>query len=359
MIELLKNWKQVLIGENSSVRDAINSLNASGARIVIVCNKDLVLKGTISDGDIRRAILNSVNLDETVKSILNIKCIAVNIDYSFNKVINLFANHKIEHIPIIDSARKLNGVYVLKSIYTPETLTNTMLVMAGGKGQRLYPETKLIPKPMVKINGIPMLEIILMRARSFGIRNFIISVHHLSDIIMDYFKDGQSLGVNISYIVEKEPLGTAGSLSLVNSNTEDPIIVSNADVLSDIDYSALMKFHIENNAKITVATKPYEWQNPFGVLQTEASKVTKYEEKPILRMNINAGVYVFNPKILKEIPIGIEINMNTYLNSMINKKVDVFAYPIHERWIDIGRPDELEYVRTKFRDFNGGQLEDY
>jgi NDP-sugar pyrophosphorylase family protein len=217
-----------------------------------------------------------------------------------------------------------------------------MVIMAGGKGSRLHPQTENRPKPMLLVAGLPILEHIIKRAKSQGFNHFIIAVNYLGQVIEDYFKDGQKFGVKIEYLHEDAPLGTAGALSLLSDKPEKAFIVTNGDVITDINYSDFLDYHTVQNAAATVAVHTHEFQIPYGVLKINDLEVESYEEKPIVSSLINAGVYALEPDVLdlireikfRDMPEILEISRN------LRKKVIV--YPLHESWIDIGRPIDLE-----------------
>ena len=216
-----------------------------------------------------------------------------------------------------------------------------MVIMAGGKGPRLHPQTKNCPKPLLPVAGKPILEHIIESAKVEGFSHFILAIHHLGHMIEEYFGDGETFGVRIEYLREESPLGTAGALALLNPLPKIPFIVTNGDVLTDIHYGELLDFHIQHSAKATMAVRVHEWQNPFGVVETQGIEITGYEEKPISRSYINAGVYVIEPSVISSITKSAPIDMPTLFKSIQEQKMRAVAYPIHERWLDVGRPEDL------------------
>jgi NDP-sugar pyrophosphorylase family protein len=222
-----------------------------------------------------------------------------------------------------------------------------MVIMAGGRGTRLLPHTAETPKPMLEVAGKPILEHIINRARNQGITNFLLSVNYLGSIIENYFQNGEKFGVSITYIREKEALGTAGGLSLIADRFTEPIIVTNGDVLTDISYTALLDFHKVNQAKATMAIREFELQNPYGVVIMEGENISGYLEKPISKSFINAGVYVIEPECLLELEYGVYRDMPDLFSYLREKKNKVIAFPIHESWLDIGRPIDLLKANTQ------------
>jgi NDP-sugar pyrophosphorylase family protein len=217
-----------------------------------------------------------------------------------------------------------------------------MVIMAGGRGTRLHPYTENCPKPLLEVNGKPILTHIIEGAKNEGISNFLISINYLGEMIQDFFKDGTELGVNIDYIREENPLGTAGALGLIEKRPDQTFLVTNGDLLVDIRYSELIEFHENQDAMGTMAIRAHEWQNPFGVVKTDGIFITDYFEKPKIQSYINAGVYVLDPKVLNKIEPGVRIDMPEIFERMLNANERVIAYPLHEPWRDIGRVDDLK-----------------
>jgi len=213
--------------------------------------------------------------------------------------------------------------------------------MAGGKGVRLRPFTENCPKPMVTVAGKPMLEHILERGKLEGFNHFVLAIHYLGHMIEDYFGNADRLGVRIDYLREQSPLGTAGALSLLNPRPDAPFVVTNGDVLTDIRYGELLDFHMRHNASATMAVRLHEWQHPFGVVQTKGVEIVGFEEKPIARTHINAGVYVLEPDALSVLEDGAPCDMPTLFERLQAKMKRTVAYPMHEPWLDVGRPDDL------------------
>ena len=213
--------------------------------------------------------------------------------------------------------------------------------MAGGKGTRLRPHTDHCPKPMLPVSGKPMLEHIIDRAKSEGFSQFVLAIHYLGHIVEDYFGNGDRLQVKIDYLREQTPLGTAGALGLLNTRPEAPFVVTNGDVLTDIHYGELLDFHIHHNAAATMAVRVHEWQHPYGVVQTKGLDIIGFEEKPVHRTYINAGVYALNPEALNVLEKAARCDMPTLFERLQVKAKRTVAYPIHEPWLDVGMPEDL------------------
>jgi NDP-sugar pyrophosphorylase family protein len=216
-----------------------------------------------------------------------------------------------------------------------------MVIMAGGKGTRLMPHTENCPKPLLCVRGKPLLEHIIDRAKSEGFEHFVLAVHHLGHMIEDYFGDGRRLQVNIDYVREECPLGTAGALGLLDPLPQSAFIVSNGDVLTDIRYAELLDFHRRHNAAATMAVRLHEWQHPYGVVQTNGVDIVGFEEKPIARSHINAGIYVMEPGALDALSPSEYCDMPTLFTRLQQRGARTIVYPMHEPWLDVGREEDL------------------
>lgn len=339
---------QATLGTDANIADAISSLELTALQIVLIVDKSSILQGIITDGDIRRGFMKGHSLEDSVKHIMTTSPLVVNSSSQRQKAVKIMMEHKIQHMPVIDSNGSLMDIILLNETHKKYKHENTILIMAGGLGKRLMPHTKDCPKPMIPINGKPMLEHIIVRAIAQGFSNFIISVFYLPDVIKDYFKNGEAWGVNISYLQEESPLGTAGALSLITENHIHPIIVTNGDLLTDIGYKEILDHHSKHASKATMAVRDHEIQNPFGVVNTENFNITGFEEKPIYRSLINAGIYVLDPIALEFLNDGKPCDMPTLFQRLLDAGHHTTVFPMHESWIDIGHPDDLKLAATVF-----------
>jgi len=336
-----KEWRKAIVQENSTIEQAINNLNQLGIKIVLVVDKTNKLIGTISDGDIRRGLLRDLDLNSSIVSILHSDPLVVPPELPKEMVRQLMVANKIHQIPVIDRQKHVIGLHIWNEVVNTSQRANIMVIMAGGKGTRLLPYTENCPKPMVLVAGKPMLEHIIERAKLEGFTKFLVAIHYLGYMIEEYFGNGEWLGVKIDYLREKSPLGTAGALGLVNTRPDVPLVVTNGDVITDIRYGELLDFHIRNKSTATMAVRSHEWQHPFGVVQIRDSKIVGFEEKPITRSYINAGIYVLSPEVLREFKPESPCDMPMIFELLQAKANHTFAYPMHEPWLDVGRPDDL------------------
>ena len=339
-------WRQALAYEHSKLGDIIKQLNDSGLQIVVVVSKDEEIIGTITDGDIRRGLLRGLDMNSSIDSIINREAMAVPNHMNQDLVKELMRVNKINALPILNDSRQVIGLHLLNDLLEAEQRPNLMIIMAGGQGTRLRPHTENCPKPMLPIGGKPMLEHIIVRAKDQGISHFILSIHYLGHMVQEYFGDGSKWQVKIEYLIEDRPLGTAGALGLMIDRPAEPFIVTNGDVMSEILYGDLLDFHIEHQATATMAVRVHEWQNPYGVVQINGVDILGFEEKPITRSHINAGVYVLAPNALDVLVDNTHCDMPTLFERLKDKNQRTVAYPIHEPWLDIGRPDDLMDAQT-------------
>ena len=347
MLNPEKNWRRALLVNSSTIQDAIRNLDEVAIKIVLIVDEFGKLEGTISDGDIRRGLLRDLRMDSPITTVVQRKPFVVPEGMTRETVKQLMITNKIQQIPIVDEHRQVVGLHLWEKVTTPQSRPNTIVIMAGGKGLRLLPHTENCPKPLLPVRGKPMLEHIINRAKNEGFNNFTIAVHYLGHMIEEYFGDGSNFDVHIEYLREKSPLGTAGALSLLSPRPDTPLIVTNGDVLTDIQYGEMLDFHLRQNAVATMAVRSHEWQHPFGVVQTRGAEIVGFEEKPISRTHINAGVYALEPASFKELETDSVCDMPTLFKRLQAKELRTVAYPMHEPWLDVGRPSDYEIAQIK------------
>lgn len=336
-----KSWRKSVLPVESTIHQAIDCLDKQGIKIVLVVSSDGQLHGTISDGDIRRGLLKGLSLESSISTVMWRNPLVVPTGMGIDSVQQIMFANKIHQIPVVDENRCLVGLHLWDEIVAPPARPNLMVIMAGGKGTRLRPHTDNCPKPLLPVAGKPMLEHIIERAKLEGFQNFLLAVHYLGFMIEDYFGDGSKLQVNIEYLRENVPLGTAGALSLLNAAVDKPFVVTNGDVLTDIRYGELLDFHVRHHAHATMAVRAHEWQHPFGVVQLQGVEIVGFEEKPLVRTHINAGVYVLEPAALGLLSQGEYCDMPALFERIQAQGSRTVAYPMHEPWMDVGRPDDL------------------
>jgi dTDP-glucose pyrophosphorylase len=343
-----QSWRTTLIPLGATIQQAIYSLETSGMQIVLAVSDDDKLAGTMTDGDIRRAFLKGLTLESCIDEVMHRKPLVAPPEIGRDLVLQLMQANKIHQLPVVDHEGRVVGLHVWDAIIAPASLDNFMVIMAGGKGTRLRPHTESCPKPMLEVSGKPMLEHIIERAKADGFHHFIIALHYLGNMIEEHFGDGRKWGVDIAYLREESPLGTAGCLSLMASRPQVPFLVTNGDVLTDIRYSDILGFHLRHNASATMAVRQHEVQNQFGVVKTKGVEIESFEEKPIYRSHINAGIYVLNPEALDQLEAKAPCDMPTLFERIKHNAGRTIVYPMHEPWLDVGRPADLALAQQKF-----------
>ena len=342
-------WRLSLLPLGASVKDAIQSLNQSRMHIVIAVEAGDLLVGTITDGDIRRGILRGVDLSSPLDAVLQREPFVVPPQFDREAALAIMVANDVHQLPIVDAERRVLGLHLRDALQEEAARPNTMVIMAGGKGTRLRPHTEHCPKPMLTVGGKPMLEHIIERGRADGLRHFVIATHYLGEMIEDHFADGARLGVAIRYLREQEPLGTGGALSLLEPRPTNAFVVTNGDVLTNVSYGHVLDFHHRHGAVATMAVRPHEWQHPFGVVRTEGMDITGFDEKPIHRTHVNAGIYVMQPSVLDLLAIGARCDIPTLFERLRAGSHRTIAYPVHEPWRDVGHPDDLAGARFDHR----------
>ncbi|MDB6059946.1 MAG: hypothetical protein JWM78_49 [Verrucomicrobiaceae bacterium] len=336
-----QRWRQAILAADSIIEQVIHNLDRVAIKIVLVVNERGELEGTISDGDVRRGLLKGLSLASPITTIIHRNPLVVPPELGREMVMRLMVANKILQIPIVDERHHIVGLHLWDEITTPIERPNLMVIMAGGMGTRLRPHTENCPKPLLPVAGKPMLEHIIERAKLEGFKHFVLAVHYLGHMIEDHFGNGERLGVRIDYLREQTPLGTAGALSLLSPAPQTPFVVTNGDVLTDIHYGELLDFHVRHNAAATMAIRVHEWQHPYGVVQTQGVNIVGFEEKPIARSHINAGVYALAPTALSVLNTAEHCDMPSVFARLQEKSERTVAYPMHEPWLDVGRPADL------------------
>lgn len=353
--EIEEIWHQAILPESSTIEEAIRSLNEVAIKIVLVVDKANKLIGTISDGDIRRGLLQNLDLNSPIETIVRQNPLVVVPGMARDTVMRLMVANKIQQIPVVDDQQQLVGLHLWDEMTTLPVRPNLMVIMAGGKGTRLLPYTQNCPKPMVLVAGKPMLEHIIERGKLEGFNHFVLAIHHLGHIIEAHFGNGKRLGVKIDYLREQSPLGTAGALGLLNPRPNVPFVVTNGDVITDIRYGELLDFHNRYQASATMAVRIHEWQHPFGVVQMKGVEIVGFEEKPVARSHINAGIYVLSASVLNEVLVDAPCDMPMLFERLQAKGKPTVAYPMHEPWLDVGRPIDLQMANGDWAADNKGK----
>ncbi len=337
-----KRWRKALLPADATLTQAIRNLDESALQIILVVSADDVLLGTLTDGDIRRGLLRGLDMNCSIDGLMKREPLMVPEGVPANAVAQIMQMNKIHQLPVVDQSRRVVGLRTWFELQSAGRRPNQMVIMAGGRGTRLWPHTEACPKPLLPVSGRPMLEHIIERARTEGFKRFVIAVNYLGEMVEEHFGAGDRWQVEIEYLREQSPLGTAGAIALLEPRPLLPFLVSNGDVLTDIHYGELLDFHTRHGAAATMAVRQHEWQHPFGVVRTEGIEIVGFEEKPVARTHINAGIYVLEPTCVDALKRGEQIDMPTLFNRLKERGARIIAYPMHEPWLDVGRQDDLQ-----------------
>ena len=328
-------------GDRASIFEAIRAIQESPRQFVVVVNNRGTLVGTVTDGDIRRALIKGISFDECVTEAMN----TAPVYFSASTGRLSRPDSSVAVVPVVDD--KLRPIGIRSRVKSLLERGNTVLLMAGGKGTRLLPYTLNTPKPLVEIHGRALIEMLIERFVSCGFSRFLVSVNHLAEQIKDRLGDGTNLGVEIEYLHEPAPLGTAGAIGLIKAPLESDLIVANADLVTGCDFGALLDYHQAAEADITVATRRYVHAVPFGVIEVDGEKVRGISEKPSWQAPVSAGIYCISPEALGWVEHGVRTEMPELIEAAIaSSQGGVRVFPIHEEWHDVGNPGELERLRT-------------
>lgn len=339
----MKNWKEVVIAPSASLEEAIKILDQGALRIALIADGDYKLLGTLTDGDIRRALLQHVPLSSPVSEAMCKTPRSARRDWSRTRIMAFMEEAEILHLPLTDDYGRVVGLETLHGLIAQHDIDNPVFLMAGGFGTRLGELTQNCPKPLLKVGEKPILQLILEDFIRSGFHRFYISTHYLSEMIQEHFGDGSDWGVTIQYVHEEEPLGTGGALGLLPKEEIDhPIIMMNGDLLTTLDYRGLLEFHSEQDSAATMCVREYEYQIPYGVVQSDGVHIQKMREKPLHKCFINAGIYVVSQELLNEVPPGEHVDMPSLLEQQISQNRGVTMFPVHEYWLDIGRMDDFD-----------------
>jgi dTDP-glucose pyrophosphorylase/predicted transcriptional regulator len=336
------------------VIDAIEAIESSDYRICLVRESDETIIGTITDGDIRRHLLDGGKLTSKLEVIMNKNPLFTTPGMSKTEIIDLMTRRNVLVLPLLDSKRKLMKLVHLRdlqienNIETKKNIFDAAVILAGGEGKRLAPLTNDIPKPMLLIGGAPILERIISTLRDHGIQKIYLSVNYLKEQIISHFESGEDFGVSIHYLEEKAKLGTAGSLSLLTNEAFENILVINGDIYSNIKLDSLLEFHTKNKADLTVCGFMYDFRVPYGVISVKKGQILSIEEKPSFEFLCNAGIYAVSNKILNLVPRNIFFDMPELINSCLREKLKVTAFPVYENWNDIGSFEDLSRVQSEY-----------
>jgi dTDP-glucose pyrophosphorylase/CBS domain-containing protein len=351
---------KICVDRSCSVRHAIEAMDLAQSSIILVVNEDLELVGTVTDGDVRRGLLSNIDFEISVEKFLERKqgthfecpvtALAGQPDTAY---IDILQKHRLNVLPLLDAKGKVLSLVTLGDLLPEQELSMSAVVMAGGQGKRLQPLTENTPKPMLPVGEHPLLERTIKRLRDAGISRVNITTHYKPEKITEYFGDGKALGMELNYVHETCPLGTAGALGVM-AQPEEPMLVINGDILTEVDFSAMLDYHHEHEAVMTVAVRKYDVQIPYGVVECKGSSIVGLHEKPLHNFFVNAGIYLLQPEVYRYIENGKQLDMTQLIQRLLQNGEPVISFPIREYWLDIGQMADYERAQE---DHKSGKLQ--
>jgi dTDP-glucose pyrophosphorylase/CBS domain-containing protein len=333
--------KSVVISPTTSIAEAIALLDKAGTGALVLCTNDGILYGLLTDGDIRRAILQSKSLDAACESIATRKPIVASCSIPAGEALHLMNKHDINHLPVIDAENRAVGFLMRKDLVADARPDLSAVIMVGGYGKRLLPLTERVPKPMLPVGDRPLLELSIQQLRRSGIRDVNLTTHYLPESIVNHFGDGEGFGIRLNYLKEDHPMGTAGGLKQMK-RPNGPFLVINGDILTGVPFQEMLAYHRKHRAVLTVGVRKYDMQVPFGVVECEDARITKLQEKPSLSFFINAGTYLLEPSACDYIPEGQSFDMTDLIQKLLKAGRLVVSFPIMEYWLDVGRHEDYQ-----------------
>ncbi|MDI6624992.1 MAG: nucleotidyltransferase family protein [Brevundimonas sp.] len=343
----MRNWQRALIGPEATFRDALVSIDSTGAGMALVVDADNRLLGVLSDGDLRRALIRGAGLEDAALTGANREPFCIDQHQDRAATLTMLRAHGLRQLPVLDADRRVVGLTTVSDFLNIPIRSNPVVIMAGGKGERLAELTRDTPKPMLKVGPRPILDTIVGNLAGQGFRNFWLAVNYKAEQIERHFGDGSALGLDIRYLRETRPLGTCGALALLPTQ-EQPLIVTNGDVLAKVDYGHVLESHLEAGADATVVVRDYEMQVPFGVVNAEAGRILRIDEKPTQSYTISAGAYVLSPSALRKVPADAYYDMPSLIADLIGAGMSVRQQRAEGYWMDIGRPPDYAQANADF-----------
>jgi len=335
----------VVISPTVSVAEALALLDKAGTGALVLCTNGRTLCGLLTDGDIRRAILQGKSMDAPCMTIASQVPVVAARSIPKSEVLRLMNQHDIHHLPVVDEENHVVEFWLRRDLVPDVSVDLSAVVMAGGYGKRMLPLTENVPKPMLPVGDRPLLELTIERLRRSGIREVSLTTHHLPESIVNHFGDGSAFGVNLNYLQEDHPMGTAGGLRQMKK-PDTTFLVINGDILTGVPFQEMLVYHRKHGASLTVGVRKYDVQVPFGVVECEDVRIIKLHEKPSLAFFINAGIYLLEPSACDYIPEGQPFDMTDLMEKLIEGGQPVVGFPIMEYWLDVGRHEDYQKAQA-------------
>lgn len=348
MTKTPRPWQNSVVRPGVPLREALQCLDKGALQIVLVVSEGGKLEGVLTDGNFRRALLRGDDLAAPVETAMTRQPVVAREESDRHERLALLRTAGVHHLPIINKTGLLCDLVTIDELTGLSEKPNWVILMAGGLGERLHPLTRERPKPLLEVDGKPILEIIVEGFAEQGFKNIFLSVNYKAEMIRSHFGDGSRWGVEIRYLHEEKRLGTGGALSLLPQNPDAPFIVMNGDLLTKVTFDEMLRFHAEHEATATMAVRDYCYQIPYGVVDLQDSYIRAVEEKPEHRAFVNAGIYVLSPEVLAHIPANEYFDMTTLIGRLVQNTMKAAAFPLREYWIDVGRLEEFQRAQEEW-----------
>lgn len=335
------------VNANQTLEETIRIIQRGNEGIALLVDGEQRLVSTVTDGDIRRALLKKIAMHTPVQVLLSFRPlnypvpITASVATPKTELIRLMRERVVRQIPLLDRDGRVVELALLSALLEDDTIGLAAVVMAGGMGQRLLPLTMDIPKPMLPLHERPILERTIEQLRRSGIRKVHVTTHYRADVITEHFGNGDAFGMDIQYVNEEQPLGTAGALGIMEPPKE-PTLIINGDIVTGLDFRAMHDFHRANGADMSVGVRVYEFNIPYGVIETDDILVTQCVEKPTKSVMVNAGIYLLEPSIFQFVPRGKHFNMTELIDVLLHNGRRVVSFPIQEYWLDVGQHHDYQ-----------------
>lgn len=346
--------QDLCVPPGTTIRATLEAITKNGRQVALVTDVDDRLLGIVTDGDLRKALLRGVSLEAPVSAGMNATPITGRAGLGREAAAELMRARFIRHLPLVDAAGRLADVAFLDDLLARAPLPAAAVIMAGGMGTRLRPLTEETPKPLLRVGGRPLVEIMIERLERAGIGDVLVAVHHKSDMIRAALGDGARFGLRLRYVDEPERLGTIGALTLIHPRLPEAFFVINADILTKCDFRAMWEFHRAEGARMTVGVSLHQVDIPYGEFTLHGTRISRVEEKPRKEFPINAGIYLLDPSLIDLIPPRQYFDATDLIRACLERDLPVSAYLIREYWLDVGRHDDL---RKADRDIAEGLLD--
>lgn len=344
----MSDWRDCRVPPDTTVRAAMQQIQDSELRIAVVTTPAGELQGVVTDGDIRRGILDGLSLEQPVAEVMNEDPVVVRQGSDSNSTARVMTENRLHQVPVVDASGRVVRLETIDDLVEAKERSTPVVVMAGGLGKRLRPVTDDRPKPLVEVEGVPILERLLERLAAQGFRHVYLSVNYKAQMIEEHFEDGSEWGIQVEYLREEKRLGTAGPLSLLEDQVTEPVLVLNGDLLTTLNFGRLVDFHDDQGATATMGVRRYRTEIPYGVVQIEEQRITGLEEKPSEEYFVNSGVYVLDTEALEKVPENTFFDMPELFQLLTEEEGrDVAAYPIQKYWRDIARQEDLQRAEAE------------